>query len=99
MHLNEETVTKLNIDADKMGYQFDVIISQYVQSLAEDTGGTAFVILAAVASVLIKLAMITDNNRDFIFDALKDMIPDNDALKAMSEDKNNNVIPLEAHRH
>lgn len=98
MYLNEETVAKLNSDADKMGYQFDVIISQYVQALSEDNGGTPFVILAAVASVLTKLAMITDNNRDFIFDSLKDMIPDNDALKAMSENKSN-VIPLEAHRH
>jgi len=98
MYLNEETVTKLNIDADKMGYQFDVIISQYIQALSEDNGGTPFVILAAVASVLTKLAMITDNNRDFIFDSLKDMIPDNDAFKAMSENKSN-VIPLEAHRH
>lgn len=94
MYLNEETVAKLNIDADKMGYQFDVIISQYVQALTDDNGGgTPFVILAAVASVLTKLAMITDNNRDFIFESLKDMIPDNDALKAMNEGQNN-VIPI-----
>jgi len=58
--------------------------------------------MAAIASVLTKVAMVTDNDREFVFDSLRDMIPDNEALKAMKEYDNmatGNVIPLTFNKH
>jgi hypothetical protein len=102
MYLDEKTVIKLNMDADNLALQFDAIITQYAHSLGDSEDGcTPFVILAAVASVLTKIAMATDNDRAFVFDSLQEMVPDDITLKAMSEHGAmiGNVVPISKYKH
>ena len=102
MHLDDKIIAQLNADADNLAHHFDILITQYVNSLEEDNGCTPFVVMAAIASVLTKVAMVTDNDREFVFDSLRDMIPDNEALKTMREYDNmatGNVIPLTFNKH
>lgn len=102
LKIDEKVVAQLNADADDLAHQFDLIITQYVNQLEEDNGYTPFVVLAAIASVLTKVAMVTENDSEFVFETLRDMVPNNEALKAMAEFDNlttGNVIPLSFSKH
>jgi len=101
MYLDEKTIIKLNKDADDLALQFDGIITQYVMNLDKESGCAPFVILAAVASVLTKVAMATDNDRAFVFDSLQEMVPDDIALKVMSEHEAmvGNIVPISKYKH
>ena len=102
MLIDEEKVDEMQDAANDLSDKIDDIITGYVDGLSvdEDDGAVPFIILAAIASVLTKLALVVGDGRQFIFDSLDEMIPSNDELKEMEQShKHNNVVPIKSRMH
>lgn len=76
----------MNKDADLLSDKIDEVLSTYVAD-KEDTGTFPFVALAALATVLTKLTVVMNENRDAIFDLLKDLMPENDKIQEIIKDE------------
>lgn len=96
MLLNDEEIEAMNETANGLSDKIDKVISDFVAKLPDGTDDETmpFIIMAALANVLTKLALIADEGRQFIFDGLNDMIPDDDVLTKVREMENDNVIPI-----
>ena len=79
--------------AKRLSTRIDAIILQYIEEYGNDH--TPHVILSAIASVLIKLVALT-GDRNFLFDTLQDMVPENEVLQKLDVDLN---IPISIKRH
>lgn len=84
MLLDETVIDQLNKDADELAAKFDDLILHYTEKKDVLPDYIPYVILAATASVITKLAMATQEGRESVLDTLKLMIPDDMVLKAMS---------------
>jgi len=97
MIIDEEKVDEMQDTANDLSDKIDEVITRYVDGLSddEDDGAVPFVVLAALANVLTKLALVVGDGRQFIFDSLDEMIPSDDDLREMEDShKHDNVIPI-----
>jgi len=85
----EET---LNRDANNLSEKLDEVISDFVLKRPED-GTTPILIIAALSTILTKLAVIVGEGREFILETLDDMIPDNVRLKLLENENDSILIP------
>lgn len=88
----EKRVDCLNREANRLSEQVDDVISTFVTGREED-GTTPVLIIAALSTILTKLAVIVGEGREFIMETLDDMIPDNMTLKAFEHESDSIVIP------
>jgi len=102
MVIDEETIDEMNETANLLSDQIDDTISEFIDSIPddEDDGSVSFIIIAAMATVLTKLALVIGEGRKFIFDSLEEMIPTDDMLKEMeTSHRMDNVIPIKSKMH
>jgi len=81
--------------AKRLSTRIDAVILQYIED-QQNGEHIPYVILSAIASALIKLVAIT-GDRDFLFDTLQDMVPENEILQKL--DVADLSMPISIKRH
>jgi len=89
---NDDFADGLNREANRLSEKIDDVIAAAVEDRPED-GATPVLIIAALSTILTKLAVIVGEGREFILETLDDMIPDNVMLKALENETDSVVIP------
>lgn len=74
-----DQIAEINKCAAHLSDKFDDVIAELVMSREED-GVSPFIILSAIANVLIKVALLTDGKRETVLSILNDFMPSNDEL-------------------
>jgi len=83
--------------AKRLSTRIDAVVLQYIEDQkSESAEHIPYVILSAIASALIKLVAIT-GDRDFLFDTLQDMVPENEILQKL--DVADLSMPISIKRH
>lgn len=77
-----DQIEEMNKCSAHLSSRFDDVIAELIMS-REDDGAVPFIILAAMANVMIKLALLTDGKRETVLSVLNDFMPSNDELKEL----------------
>ena len=103
MIIDEEAIDEMNETANVLSDRIDDVISEFVDNIPDDDendGSVPFIIMAAMSTVLTKLALVIGEGRKFILDSLEEMIPTDDMLKEMeTTHRTDNVIPIKSKMH